>query len=170
MRITSGTFGLGTIDQPTPFQRSTRVEVRGVLATRALPTAKQLTALVQEIADSELKFACAAFGLGIMDQAEPSQCSTSVSREPESVAWSPTAKQSVVVTQCTASSWLFEKPDGEASIDQLVPSQRAASGLTENWNPTAMHIVVLVQETAVNAGPVSSAVSGLATIDQLVPS
>ena len=69
-------FGLGTIDQVTPFHCSMRVF--GVLPTLKVPTAVQAEAAEHETPVRSFDWVSLVFGLGTIDQVTPFHCSTSV--------------------------------------------------------------------------------------------
>src|SRR5260370_35895461 len=75
-------LGLGTMAQPEPFQRSTRVRAPSVLpggvSLPPAPTATQSEAAGQAIPSSPSAGGPGGRGLFTIDQAEPSQCSTRV--------------------------------------------------------------------------------------------
>jgi hypothetical protein len=96
-------FGLATIDQLVPSQRSTNVFWPGPLAA---PTAKQLVVLAHDTPFSSDSFSPVGFGLATTDQLVPFQWSTSVARPP------PTAKQLVVLGHDMLPKEPFGGPNG----------------------------------------------------------
>jgi hypothetical protein len=118
-------FGLATIDQVVPFQRSTSVPSTPPL--ELLPTALQLVALghvTLESAEFPLEF-----GLAMMDQLVPFQCSTSVFTVPVLLTEEPTALQLVALEQVTPDSIDSFAPValGLVITDHVVPSQRTTN-------------------------------------------
>jgi hypothetical protein len=172
--VAPGGFGLGTIDQLPPFQRSIKVLV--VVLVEDEPTAKQLVVLAQDTPfNVATMFAGSMTGLGWVDHAVPFQRSKSglIAAPPKT---SPTAKQLVVDGHDTPSNSLREAPVGGAVIDHAVPFQRSASvAVVESVNaagwyePTARQVVAFEQETLPRFGRAEFAGLGVATIDQLVP-
>jgi hypothetical protein len=160
-------FGVATIVQLVPFQRSTNVRL--TLELVKPPTAKQLVALVHDTAVRSLDDAPDGFGLATTVQLVPFQRSTNVRPKP-ALKKRPTAKQFVVLVQDTATSWLSDAPAGFglATSVQLVPFQRSTS-VPSSELPTAKQFVVLVHDTPdswLNDAPDGF---GLATTVQLVP-
>jgi hypothetical protein len=125
-------FGLATTAHVAPFQLSTKVfpepEIPAPWAVD--PTAKQLVAPEQVTPRSALAGRSVAFGLVMIDHADPFQCSTNVFCV-ELTCDDPTAKQLKVVGQCTPYSSVTVEPAGFGSVtsDHAAPFQRSPNGV-----------------------------------------
>src|ERR1700728_3398129 len=113
-----------------------------------------------------------SLGLGVSDQAVPSQASTMVCSAMPGPSNSPTAVQSPTAAQETPRRVLAASvlPGGGGTTDQAVPSQGSARGFVSPWlgvyDPTAVQLPADVQET-----PRSSLLDplrGLQVTDQVV--
>jgi hypothetical protein len=163
-------FGLATIDQAEPFQRSMSV-LAGL--TPDTPTAKQLVALGHETENRPGNGEPLGLGLATIDHTVPFQRRTSVLVSP--FDWdAPTAKQLVVLAH--AMSLRYVPPPGVvatlglAMIDQLVPSQRSINELFHSpfvATPTAKHVLAAGQATLVKEPLGAPAGLALGTIDQV---
>jgi hypothetical protein len=77
LRVPPTGFGAGTMDQDEPFHASASVTTETLLGASD-PTAVHAEAEVHDTASSALPRTPAGFGVGTMDQDEPSHCSASV--------------------------------------------------------------------------------------------
>jgi hypothetical protein len=128
-------FGVVTLDQPVPFQRSASDLMTEPV--EYVPMAMQFVVLGHDTAPSELRELPNA-GAEIF-QLVPSHCSVSVPPVP-----SPTALQLDSATHQTALSSEADEPDGLglATTDHAIPFQRSTS-VELPRAPTARQLVVL---------------------------
>ena len=161
--------GVLTIDHVLPSQRAARVPSPKPRS----PTAKQLVALVHEMAESFVS-TLPSVGAATIDQLLPFQCSINPVRGEPPVEEFPTAKQSVVLVHATPGSSLKSAPwFGLATIDQIVPFHRTMNVF--QWTrslvdtPTAKQSDALAHATDSKRVTDAPAGHGLATLAQLVP-
>jgi hypothetical protein len=173
-------FGLVTIVQVEPFQRSMSVKVfepspEPPAALKSVPTAKHVVALAHDTLARLLSLRTnggfsARFGLGVIVQVEPFHCSMRVWVAP----WvkPPTAVQLVVFVHETLARPLGSLPwFGLGTIDHVEPFQRSMSVLATDLivePPTAKHTVVLGHDKPDNPLAVAPGAFGLATTVQPV--
>jgi hypothetical protein len=178
------TFGLATIDQDDPFQRSISVFCTRpslVCPVVAQPVAKQLVELTQEIPLKVLSVAPAKFGVGTIVQLDPFHRSANVDVVKFGFTYFcvlPTARQFDALVQETLERLTPSTPlgFGLALICQLDPFQRSMSvELAEPIAtllrdiPTAKQLVVLEHETPPSPDDTAPPGIGTGTIDHAVP-
>ena len=171
LNVAEGALGLATIDQATPFQRSTSVLELVAGEPKYVPTAKQLVALVHETLSSRLLPVLVLLGLATIDHAVPFQRWMRVLIWPSSKL--PTAKQFVALVHDTLLNRLEPVLDllGLGTIDHVEPFQRSTRVLDRESPdvPTAKHVVALGHDTPARTLCAEPAGFGLGTVDQLVP-
>ena len=160
-------FGVGTIDQLVPFQRSARLFCE--VDVEENPTAAQSLALAHDTPLSCVSFEPVGFGAATIAHWVPFHRSinTFVS-EPDVLVAEPTAKRSVVIGHDTLLREASEVPAGPdvETTTHLVPFQRSASVASSDV-PTALQSAALGHDTPTSWLCDVCEMSG--AIDQLLP-
>ena len=136
-----------------------------------LPTAVHAFSDTHDTPLRALSVAPTALGVGWISQLVPSQCSTSATTEQHDSVSEPTAVQSVGDEHDTSTRPAFVAPGGSGDCwsDQLVPFQRAATGMLL-MDPTAVQAVGDAHDTPFSSTLFAPDGKGVGWTDHLVPS
>jgi hypothetical protein len=161
--------GLDWTDQLVPFQRSTNAELLNQ------PTAVHAVADVHDTPSRPLVVVPAGLGTVWIDQLVPFHRSANGRELPVLLIKEPTAMQAVLEVHDTCASPLDVAPGGPGMfwIDQLDPFHRSTSirpslSLFVEY-PTAMQLVLEVQDTPLRLLKTAPGALAIDWLDQLVP-
>jgi hypothetical protein len=132
-----GGFGVGVIDQVEPFQDSESV-CETDPAEMLDPTATHAEFAAHDTADSAALSAPLGFGVGVIDQVEPSQDSASAAVTDWLLVDDPTARQDEALLQDTALRTVNVAPAGRG-----LPTTRQDQPFQDSMSPHVVEVLSL---------------------------